>query len=54
MFIAGIETDIERMREASVMAFLVALSGVIWPFLLARACASPRAFLDYRAFSGVP
>lgn len=37
MFIAGIETDIERMREASVVAFLVALSGVIWPFLLGAA-----------------
>lgn len=34
MFIAGLETDIERMREASVTAFLVALSGVIWPFFL--------------------
>ena len=34
MFVAGIETDIERMREASVAAFLVALSGVIWPFVL--------------------
>ncbi|MBZ5687431.1 MAG: cation:proton antiporter [Acidobacteriia bacterium] len=34
MFMAGIETDIERMREASVTAFAVALSGVIWPFLL--------------------
>jgi Kef-type K+ transport system membrane component KefB len=34
MFIAGIETDIERMREASFVAFLVALSGVVWPFLL--------------------
>lgn len=34
MFIAGIETDIERMREASLTAFIVALSGVIWPFLL--------------------
>ncbi|MGH9512964.1 MAG: cation:proton antiporter [Terriglobales bacterium] len=34
MFIAGIETDIDRMREASVVAFVVALSGVIWPFLL--------------------
>jgi Na+:H+ antiporter len=34
MFIAGVETDIDRMREASVTAFLVALSGVIWPFLL--------------------
>jgi Kef-type K+ transport system membrane component KefB len=34
MFVAGLETDIERMREASVTAFLVALSGVIWPFFL--------------------
>src|SRR5258708_25477693 len=34
MFIAGLETDIDRMREASVTAFLVALSGVIWPFCL--------------------
>jgi Kef-type K+ transport system membrane component KefB len=34
MFMAGVETDIDRMREASVTAFLVALSGVIWPFLL--------------------
>jgi Kef-type K+ transport system membrane component KefB len=34
MFIAGIETDIDRMREASTTAFLVALSGVIWPFVL--------------------
>jgi Kef-type K+ transport system membrane component KefB len=34
MFIAGIETDIDRMKEASVTAFVVALSGVIWPFLL--------------------
>jgi Kef-type K+ transport system membrane component KefB len=34
MFIAGVETDIDRMREASGVAFLVALSGVIWPFLL--------------------
>lgn len=34
MFIAGVETDIESMREASVTAFFVALSGVIWPFLL--------------------
>ncbi|HEY4380124.1 MAG TPA: cation:proton antiporter [Acidobacteriaceae bacterium] len=37
MFIAGLETDIERMREASVTAFLVALSGVIWPFFLGAA-----------------
>ncbi|MGA8012452.1 MAG: cation:proton antiporter [Candidatus Acidiferrales bacterium] len=34
MFIAGIETDIDRMREASVTAFVVALSGVVWPFFL--------------------
>jgi Kef-type K+ transport system membrane component KefB len=34
MFIAGIETDIDRMREASVTAFMVALFGVIWPFAL--------------------
>jgi Na+:H+ antiporter len=34
MFMAGVETDIERMREASLTAFMVALSGVIWPFLL--------------------
>jgi Kef-type K+ transport system membrane component KefB len=34
MFIAGVETDIDRMREASGTAFVVALSGVVWPFLL--------------------
>src|SRR5262252_4996170 len=34
MFMAGIETDIDRMREASITAFVVALSGVVWPFLL--------------------
>ena len=34
MFIAGFETDIDRMKEAGVTAFLVALSGVIWPFFL--------------------
>jgi Kef-type K+ transport system membrane component KefB len=39
MFIAGIETDIDRMREASVTAFVVALSGVIWPFLLGAGAA---------------
>lgn len=39
MFIAGIETDIVRMREASVTAFMVALSGVIWPFLLGAGVA---------------
>ena len=37
MFIAGFETDIDRMKEAGVTAFLVALSGVIWPFLLGSA-----------------
>src|SRR3954451_15427896 len=37
MFIAGLETDIDRMREASATAFLVALSGVIWPFCLGAA-----------------
>jgi Kef-type K+ transport system membrane component KefB len=39
MFIAGLETDIERMREASLAAFLVALSGVIWPFFLGAGVA---------------
>lgn len=39
MFMAGIETDIERMREASVTALVVALSGVIWPFLLGAGVA---------------
>src|ERR1700757_1253590 len=34
MFMAGVETDIDRMREASVTAFFVALSGVVWPFFL--------------------
>src|SRR6267143_5175238 len=34
MFIAGVETDIERMRKASGVAFLVALAGVIVPFVL--------------------
>ena len=34
MFIAGLETDIERMRKASGVAFLVALAGVIVPFVL--------------------
>ncbi len=34
MFVAGLETDIDRMKEAGVTAFLVALSGVIWPFAL--------------------
>ncbi|MGC8550387.1 MAG: cation:proton antiporter [Acidobacteriaceae bacterium] len=37
MFIAGFETDIDRMQEAGVTAFLVALSGVIWPFFLGAA-----------------
>jgi Kef-type K+ transport system membrane component KefB len=39
MFIAGLETDIDRMREASATAFLVALSGVIWPFCLGAGSA---------------
>ncbi|MGB7267261.1 MAG: cation:proton antiporter [Terracidiphilus sp.] len=39
MFIAGLETDIDRMREASATAFLVALSGVIWPFFLGAGVA---------------
>jgi len=39
MFIAGLETDIERMQEASITAFFVALSGVIWPFLLGAGVA---------------
>lgn len=37
MFMAGLETDIERMRQASVTAFLVALAGVILPFGLGAA-----------------
>jgi Kef-type K+ transport system membrane component KefB len=39
MFIAGVETDIDRMREAGPTAFLVALSGVIWPFFLGAGAA---------------
>ena len=39
MFIAGLETDIDRMREASATAFLVALSGVIWQFFLGAGAA---------------
>ncbi|HEX4156010.1 MAG TPA: cation:proton antiporter [Acidobacteriaceae bacterium] len=39
MFIAGLETDIDRMHEAGVTAFLVALSGVIWPFALGAGAA---------------
>jgi Kef-type K+ transport system membrane component KefB len=39
MFMAGLETDIDRMREASATAFLVALSGVIWPFMLGAGVA---------------
>jgi Kef-type K+ transport system membrane component KefB len=39
MFIAGLETDIDRMRESGVTAFLVALSGVIWPFFLGTGAA---------------
>ena len=34
MFMAGVETDVERMKQAGATAFFVALSGVIWPFLL--------------------
>src|SRR5437660_7584460 len=34
MFLAGVETDIERMRKASGVAFWVALAGVIVPFAL--------------------
>src|SRR5882762_11156673 len=34
MFLAGVETDIERMRKASGVAFWVALAGVIVPFVL--------------------
>lgn len=39
MFIAGLETDIDRMRQASATAFFVALSGVVWPFLLGAGAA---------------
>src|SRR5207302_5616781 len=39
MFIAGLETDIERMRKASGVAFLVALGGVIVPFVLGTGMA---------------
>ncbi|HEX7730219.1 MAG TPA: cation:proton antiporter [Terracidiphilus sp.] len=39
MFIAGLETDIDAVKEASVTAFLVALSGVIWPFFLGAGAA---------------
>ena len=39
MFVAGFETDIDRMKEAGVTAFLVALSGVIWPLFLGTAAA---------------
>lgn len=39
MFIAGLETDIDRMREAGPTAFLVALLGVIWPFILGAGSA---------------
>jgi Kef-type K+ transport system membrane component KefB len=39
MFIAGLETDIDRMKEASSTAFLVALLGVIWPFFLGAGAA---------------
>jgi Kef-type K+ transport system membrane component KefB len=39
MFLAGVETDVDRMREASWTALIVALSGVIWPFLLGAGVA---------------
>lgn len=39
MFIAGLETDIERMREAGPTAFLVALLGVVWPFFFGAGVA---------------
>lgn len=39
MFIAGLETDIERMHKAGPTAFMVALSGVILPFLLGAGAA---------------
>lgn len=39
MFIAGLETDIERMRESGPTAFLVALLGVVWPFFLGAGAA---------------
>src|SRR5260370_21828682 len=42
VFIAGLETDIERMREAGVTAFLVALSGVIWRVFLGGGAAHGR------------
>lgn len=34
MFIAGVETDIESMHAASTVAFVVALAGVVLPFVL--------------------
>src|SRR5258708_12945676 len=37
MFIAGIETDVDRMREASITPFLPPPSLVILPFLLGSA-----------------
>src|SRR3954465_14589313 len=39
MFIAGVETDIERMRKASGVAFVVALAGVVVPFVLGAGVA---------------
>jgi Kef-type K+ transport system membrane component KefB len=39
MFLAGVETDIERMRKASGVAFWVALAGVIVPFVLGAGVA---------------
>ena len=51
MFIAGIETDIDRMKEASVTAFVVALSGVIWPFFLGAESAICSGFRGRRRVS---
>ena len=49
MFIAGIETDIDRMQEASKTAFIVAVSGVIWPFLLGTGSRPPlRTFVEHQ------
>jgi len=39
-----IETDVDRMREASMTAFIVALSGVVWPFLLGAGVGTCWAF----------
>src|SRR3954471_19421164 len=39
MFIAGVETDVDRMQEAGPTAFIVALAGVIVPFVLGAGVA---------------